>query len=625
MSQMRMILRRLPGLVLLLGLGAASLAWARAGGGEHYSGGGHSSSGGHSSDGDWGFVFEILYWLVRLAIEYPKVGVPLLVIVGVLVIVAMNEWQKAPAGPVRRLERARRRMPDPAEALRQIASRDPAFGTLAMEQRASRVFEEIQAAWFERRLASARHLMSDGLYRRFTTLQGLMEREGRRDATADVQVRRARVATAAVNGRLDVVTVRIEASLRDAEVDAGLSDAEARAKASKARLEPFSEYWTFIRSVDAKTVRGHDLVEGQCPNCGAPFAGGAANTCSYCSAVVNSGRYDWVLAEITQESEFVPGGGAAPGLAALQASDPEAAREVLEDRALLLFWKWLEAFAKADARGLQKVARPTVMEAVGTELERFRSQGSAPVLRTPAVGGADVVAVDQDVEGFDRVHVDVRWSGTAALESFDTLGRTTKRPRRHVLVMVRKSGATSASNGLATERCGQCCAPLSDADRTTCEYCGSDFSAGEQDWVLSRIVPYEAWRRPVARPALERTAPGAFSTRSERTRLLLLLASVARADGVIDARELAVLKKCARRWGVPWAEVEPVIAAERAHYADALLSSMAPEQQGEIFAALVEIVRADGTIHAKERRALVTAGLHMGLDKEDVEQRLAGN
>ncbi len=57
----------------------AALAEARPGGGESYSGGSGGSSGGSSGSG--GSELELVFFLVRLAIHYPALGVPLLLIV----------------------------------------------------------------------------------------------------------------------------------------------------------------------------------------------------------------------------------------------------------------------------------------------------------------------------------------------------------------------------------------------------------------------------------------------------------------------------------------------------------------------------------------------------------------
>jgi hypothetical protein len=112
---------------------------------------------------------------------------------------------------------------------------------------------------------------------------------------------------------------------------------EALQRVRRVAAEPFVEVWSFVRRPGVQTRRQGPPQPGHCPNCGAPFDGGAAGNCTYCGAIVNSGSYDWVLAEITQESEAGAAPGQVPGLEALRAVDPALSLEVLEDRASLLF------------------------------------------------------------------------------------------------------------------------------------------------------------------------------------------------------------------------------------------------------------------------------------------------
>ena len=62
---------------------------ARVGGGDSYGGGSRSSGGGYRSSGggggDAGFLFDILYFILRLVIRYPRVGIPMLLIFAVAV------------------------------------------------------------------------------------------------------------------------------------------------------------------------------------------------------------------------------------------------------------------------------------------------------------------------------------------------------------------------------------------------------------------------------------------------------------------------------------------------------------------------------------------------------------
>ena len=62
-----------------------------------------------------------------------------------------------------------------------------------------------------------------------------------------------------------------------------------------ANVRRYSEYWTFIRSANARGASGKDPV---CPNCGAPV--NAINMAGECGSC----RVDWVLSRIEQDEVY---------------------------------------------------------------------------------------------------------------------------------------------------------------------------------------------------------------------------------------------------------------------------------------------------------------------------------
>ncbi len=491
-------------------------AFARAGGGEHYrapspaphsSGGYSSGSGYHGSGGGGGIAFtELLFWIFRITFQYPLVMIPLWLFIAWMIYRSVkaqarqngggggDDFPMSGGGGVIDPGPMAPRQNVHAE-LDQLKSRDPEFDPDSFFERTRKVFLDIQQAWSDRALDKARQYMSDGLFRRFTTLQAIMEEEGRRNVLADASVHAVRVVEVAHTEAFDCLSLRVEASMRDIDVPAKMPDELANKKAQSARMGSFAEVWTFVRRRDAKTRTGYDLGQGQCPNCGAPFTGGAANKCEYCGAIVNSGNYDWVLAEITQPVEYAPHRGQAPGLRQLLAADPNAATEVLRDRGLLVFWKWLECWVFSDPKRLQKLATPAQSEAIFNEIQAMISRGGKMIVRVPAVGGSDVIAVETNIGGMDRVHVDIRWSGVLA--STPAEARAEPTPYRSVVTLVRQHGAQSdRGTGLSNERCGNCGAPLTNSDSTSCEYCNHDFTRASKEWQLESLVPYDEWQRP---------------------------------------------------------------------------------------------------------------------------------
>jgi hypothetical protein len=614
-------------------LGLAALLWpaivlARAGGGQHYSsppsygggggygGGGYSGYGGYGGGGGGVDVGWLLYWLFRLTFDYPLVMIPFWLIVAFVVYRAFQS--RASVTTPREISRIeeRRLVPsqDVTSALDLLRQQDPAFDPDAFFERTRKVFLQIQEAWFLRNLDPVRAYMSDGVYRRFTTLLALMQLENQRNALADAKVASARLLEVTRTEAFDCLTVRVHASMRDTDVPASDSDEAARRKAQSAPAEEFTELWTFIRRRGRTTRPRFDASQGHCPNCGAPFTGGAANKCEYCNAIVNSGNYDWVLSEITQASEYLPHDRTAPGLDALRGRDPDAAAEILQDRALLLFWKWLDACAFGDPKRIQKVATKDAVAGIGGGIDEMKERKEAFVVRIPAVGGTRVAAVETDVGGFDRAHVEIRWSavlGAGRVSSF-----ANPQPYRSIVTMVRASSAkTDRGVGLSNERCGNCGAPLTNSDSTTCDFCGNDLSEAAKNWQLDALIPIEQWVRPSVAPA---PAYSAFATRSERLRLLSVLVAIVKADGVVEPSELRMLRDSAARWHVPWSDVQAMLD----HGVDETFGSLQPQSPDQASAFLEQLIAAakvDGRIDRRERMLIHRAGERMGLDAQAVD------
>ena len=103
-----------------------------------------------------------------------------------------------------------------------------------------------------------------------------------------------------VHGRVyDDITVRISAAAADFEVDK-----DNRIVFGDRVVRPFTEDWTFQRSVGVATTTKPGTLENTCPNCGAPVSLTQIGECRYCKAAVTSGKFDWVVSRIAQEEAF---------------------------------------------------------------------------------------------------------------------------------------------------------------------------------------------------------------------------------------------------------------------------------------------------------------------------------
>ncbi|NMO13619.1 TIM44-like domain-containing protein [Pyxidicoccus fallax] len=616
----------LPTALVLLALAAPLEALARGGGGEHYTRPSSDDRDGGGGLPAW-FINEILFLVIR----YPKVMIPLILIGGVAYWLYRRNLH--PDATTRRAleqreadRRTRVSQQDVSGWVNALKLKDSAFELPPVLDKTRWLFLELQKAWFQRDMTPVRPFLSDATWQRFNVQLQLLAAQGVRDAITDFEVLDVQLIGLEQSQWFDSIHVRIQARMRDTDVPASFSDAQATEAARKAPQESFTEVWTFVRKPGAQTRVGADLYQGKCPNCGAPYAGGAANRCEYCGAVVNSGNYDWTLSEITQGVEHEHGHRPVGGLAQARQADPALNLEILEDRASLLFWRWIDAQSRGDMKPLTKVASPVALQRLGAEVEELRGRGRRRVFLECAVGSVDAHCFEVDPAGHDLAHVEIRWSARMGVgPANERPPQLPTVPQRFVFTLTRRHGAqTNTANGMSTDRCPQCNAPLTDSAASTCDFCGTQLASGERDWVLVSALPYEAWgvsqdqrhqanvlREAVAVEKAAAPATDAVMDVQERQRLLYMMAAIAAADGEVSGAERKLLKLCSERWGVEWANVEMALGAGPQLF-ERLVPRGTPE--AELFLRnIVEMAMVDGRIDRKERRMLESAAEHLGL------------
>ncbi|TPW21467.1 MAG: hypothetical protein FD126_656 [Elusimicrobia bacterium] len=331
---------------------------------------------------------------------------------------------------------------------------DRRFREDAFLPRAEAAFLRVQEAWSAGDMTSAAALLSDGVFERFQLLLELQRREGRLNKLEDVDVVRASVARAAAGTTFDAIDVRIVASCRDTYVSARDGSLLKESESS------FAEYWSFLRAVSARGRDKPGAAEGVCPSCGAALAVNASAVCPQCKCWVNSGEFDWVLAEITQESEWQAGA--------------SAAAQELEDRASMLFWRWLRCLADKDAEALAGWCSPEGLAAL-------MASGVGRVHYEHCGVGSVTLGAPADRHGLEAVTAEIRWAGRErGLQGLS---------RKHLtlLTLARAPGTqTPLKAALRSAHCSACGAAIAPA-ASTCAHCGTGFKDPAAGWVLVNI------------------------------------------------------------------------------------------------------------------------------------------
>jgi len=470
-----------------------AIAFARAGGGEGYhgGGGGHGRGGGGGGGGGGGDGFWIVYYLIRLLFTHPLIGIPVLIIAILLYIKFQNQSGVDLSGgggggftPMNRPS-APLRGPQLEAALASIRTNDTAFDPYAFFERVRPAFVKIQLAWWRQDLTEVRAFISDGVHERFLLQLAEQRDAGWRDHLDNIRVNAIDIAQIESDGVYDVVFLRIAASA----VDFRESISTGQRLSGSNAPENFVEIWSFVRRRGARTRSGTTgLMEGNCPNCGAPIEMNQSANCTHCKALLRSGEYDWVLAEITQEVEWNRNVHTnLPGMDALRQRDPDFNAVELEDLASVIFWRKATADRQGKIDPLRKMALPTFSDQYARALAP--QPNGRWFMGECAVGSVQLKGLLLG-SPMDRAVVEIRWNGKQYISMPGAPARVAGNEVlfHSLFTLSRKAGSmTDVGKGISSAHCPTCGAPDPGGATNACEYCGTVLNDGAHGWVLSDV------------------------------------------------------------------------------------------------------------------------------------------
>lgn len=357
--------------------------------------------------------------------------------------------------------RAQKQQKQESAIVRSLRMHDPNFELEAFYRRGREIANRIQKSWSNGDMRDCRRFLSQGVYNRFRLqLKIMWELEKRRNVVADFKIKNFCVWAHNRSGEFDCLTVKLEAEARDIWVTVETPALVAERAAKSAPLSRFVEFYSFMRRTSATS--GQEQPLNNCSHCGTPFpVEGETNKCKSCGAVMGSGEFDWVLTEITQESEY---------------KSPRSAKKLahglspdrLEDRASFIFWRDTMARLTGDTNYIRRDA---------TE-DYLNSSIQKQPLYDIAVGAVDTQSVEvAEHDAFARVLV--KWSAADKKE---------KAPRhRRSLLSLRAKTEHIKHKGFDDPGCPACGAPLPETDSIECSYCHSPIQRQNADWLLEKV------------------------------------------------------------------------------------------------------------------------------------------
>ncbi len=486
--------------------------WARPGGGHSFSGrssgGGFSGRGGYGGGGGDGI--GLVFLVVRLLFVYPQIGVPVLVIGGVWYFATQRQrqhrgWSTMTAQYGRAQSPHLGREPartSPRKRLEKLRSVDPDFSLVLFEDFVFALYARAHEARGDRQLDQLSPYLAGNARQRLTSLSV--------DATQVKNIvigAMTYVDVSGVGSTADSVNVVLEFESNYTEV-AGNRDEPLE------RSYYAVERWTFSRHQAARSRPPERIRNFGCPSCGAPLDGIRGNRCSFCNKVVDTGEFDWMVTEVNVlgrerrppplTSDVAEQGTNLPTIvdrdapARLQAiarKDPEFDWAALEKRIQFIFGVLQEAWSNREWLKARPYVSDNLFQMLQYWIDTYRAAGLRNVTENAKITRIQLASVTSDWY-FDAITVRIHATG---LDYTITDGgkvvsgsRSRPRPYSEYWTLIRGSGTRGASRAEAS--CPSCGAPVKVNMAGNCAYCSARLTAGEFDWVLSRIEQDEAYQ-----------------------------------------------------------------------------------------------------------------------------------
>ena len=621
---------------LLIYLKRLVTGFFQAGGGGDYGGGGGGFGGGGGDFGGGGFGGSDYSGSSYSGSDYGSsnpsdafLGVVILFVI-VLVICVISALCQMVVDRTRRVitrtirqGRKMQQMGLMQNAIARINFADEKFSQAVFLERVTLAFRTIQKCWSLQDLRGCRAFISDSVHERFQLYLQMQKSEGIRHRIDDLKVHEATLVAVHSESQFDTIHVMFVASAMIAEERLD----QASAKKTGIPRKEFSEVWSFSRRHGAVTHEQKSVLAGQCPHCGVMLTIEDEAQCSHCKSYLNSGYDDWVLAEITQDCEWLLPDSASsiPGWNQLISVDPGLSIQQLEDRASVVLWRCLLSLC---------FQKPQMAEPV-----LFRGQPGVPkpwrvpedgFWRRPAMGSVQVLRCHpgSSAEDFDRVVVLLRWSGTKATgkRSAPKLVGDQTIYSNEVTLIRRRGAQSKIESAFSSFRCRSCGASINVAGSASCHFCNKSLNDGTYDWVVEAVDSHQPFSDAHLPQSTEESDlkgwqlnPQWLSVSLQPLDSLTISARMLLSDGELAKAEKEFLRQLSQRQEISADRLEECIAAAKSSTDDILLPGDI-EQARLLMNDLMRVAFVDGRVTSGEMKMLKKLSGPLNWSNSDVRE-----
>ncbi len=428
--------------------------------------------------------------------------------------------------------------------------RNPGFSEQNFLQKVRTAFTSIQEAWAAGNISPVRRYISDGVYQRFFTQLQMMTLLRQTNTLNEIQVQNVRIDKVESDGVFDVLHVAVQALIDDRFIS------ELDERLNSGGREQFVEYWSFIRKGRRDTPEAKDIYSStSCPNCGSPLPADMTDLakCSHCGSMVNSGEFDWVLAEITQAHDYVRLRSKAFASQSLQQKvneiqlrDSGFSPQVIEDKVSNGYLQILTAHVFNDITRARRFLSDQMFESLKDAVTQ-----TSHIYNRLYLNEVVLVAVEE-LETSLRLFVFIRSSFQRVSKADETVTIIDHAvfSKDEVVVLTRDKDVELAKGSLYAHACPSCGAPVEDSLDTKCGYCGAVFNSGSYDWVIDGIWSVEKYQQHLQSASVQGTSTDKLEKQFKtKDYVLNNLMVVLAADGHISPEEQAFALSMAKKWG----------------------------------------------------------------------------
>lgn len=480
-------------LLLLLG----DEAMARPGGGGSF--GGSSSGGGSSGSGGGDGLGAIIYLLM----EYPQIGIPVLVIFIAYKIYTNRKGPKKEVNSARASASRTFHVHSVNKALRHYQHRDKHFSKTIFLDFVHHLYYQYHHT---RGQQEFRHLAP---YIR----QDILDQEVRQSGH-DLQV------TELVIGNLVVTNLQIGQQVDNITVEVEANYTETRRGHSN-RLW-VRDQWIFSRAKGVQSKGPEELTGLHCPNCGSHLELTSTGGCHQCGQIVNPGTQHWSLVNHRHLEREVRKGKAFGEYAVERGTDhPTIADPMLEEMGMAfkqahnipdmgryftelrdsvivpIFNMIYESWDKQDYQPARPLLTDNLFRSHKYWLDAYRKEGLVNRLQNLEVRRVEYAKIELD-NYYEAFTVRVFASVLDYLERQSDgklIGGSKTRPRQFTeyWTFVRRTGVEKPSHEFNPDQCPNCGAPVDMGMTGVCSYCNSKVTSGDFSWVLAGIAQDEVY------------------------------------------------------------------------------------------------------------------------------------